>query len=265
MIDRHLPVRSSSRQLSNQPARSSVTKERRLAGGKEGSKGSDGDQARTPQSRGRNASAATNPRLAGAAGGKPNLLTNLMPSGLRSLAARRPKAPSHLAPAPLPAFGLPLTPSASAGQKGSPFDRPAKAAPLPSAMARVALFSTDGQLLALSDERQELICSLIGLTVKLGLVALAGVSLVRLSGAYQQRMERQGEISAVLDLETARLAKARERFDQLFSVEGEQKLIREQSQWIAPNRLRVVWQPTGPALPSVETSPALPKEGTARP
>jgi hypothetical protein len=25
-------------------------------------------------------------------------------------------------------------------------------------------------------------------------------------------------------------------------VEGEQRLIREQNQWIAPNRLRVVWQ-----------------------
>jgi hypothetical protein len=46
----------------------------------------------------------------------------------------------------------------------------------------------------------------------------------------------------VLDLEQAKLSKARERFDQLFMVEGEQRLIREQNQWIAPNRLRVVWQ-----------------------
>jgi len=194
------------------------------------------------------------------------MLTSLMPTGLRSAAAQRPKSTSPLPPAPLPAFGSPFTPFTSAGLSETPFDSPAAAAhPRPSAISRVALFSTEGQLLALSDERQELICSLIGLTVKLGLVALAGVSLVRLSGAYQQRMERQGEISAVLDLETARLAKARERFDQLFSVEGEQKLIREQSQWIAPNRLRVVWQPTEPSLPSVETSPGKPREGTPRP
>ena len=86
-----------------------------------------------------------------------------------------------------------------------------------------------------------MLCSVIGLAVKLGLVVLAGVSLVRLASAYQERMERQGELSAVLDLEQAKLSKARERFDQLFMVEGEQRLIREQNQWIAPNRLRVVW------------------------
>jgi hypothetical protein len=56
-------------------------------------------------------------------------------------------------------------------------------------------------------------------------------------------MDRQGELSAVLDLESGKLAKARERFDQLFAVEGEQRLIREQNQWIAPNRMRVVWNP----------------------
>lgn len=78
--------------------------------------------------------------------------------------------------------------------------------------------------------------------MKLGLVAVAGVSLLRLAGAYQQRMERQGEISAVLELQSSRLNKARTRFDQLFITEGEQRLIREQSQWIAPNRMRVVWQ-----------------------
>ena len=97
-------------------------------------------------------------------------------------------------------------------------------------------------LQALSTERQELLCSLIGLAVKVGLVVVAGVSLARLASAYQERMERQGELAAVLDLERAKLSKARDRFDHLFVVEGEQRLIREQNQWIAPNRLRVVWQ-----------------------
>jgi len=97
-------------------------------------------------------------------------------------------------------------------------------------------------LQALSAERQELLCSLIGLAVKVGLVVVAGVSLARLASAYQERMERQGELAAVLDLEQAKLSKARDRFDHLFMVEGEQRLIREQNQWIAPNRLRVVWQ-----------------------
>ncbi|MCP9788001.1 hypothetical protein KBY99_03270 [Cyanobium sp. Maggiore-St4-Cus] len=101
-------------------------------------------------------------------------------------------------------------------------------------------------LQALSSERQELLCSVIGLALKVGLVVVAGVSLVRLATAYQERMERQGELSAVLGLERAKLSKARERFDHLFMVEGEQRLIREQNQWIAPNRLRVVWQQPTP-------------------
>jgi hypothetical protein len=106
----------------------------------------------------------------------------------------------------------------------------------------MAAVSGDAARISLSSERRELLCSVIGLAVKLGLVAVAGVSLLRLAGAYQQRMERQGEISAVLELQSSRLNKARTRFDQLFITEGEQRLIREQSQWIAPNRMRVVWQ-----------------------
>ena len=102
----------------------------------------------------------------------------------------------------------------------------------------------------LSLERQELLCSLIALAVKLGLVVVAGISLARLTSAYQERMERQGELAAVLELEQTKLLKARERFDQLFMLEVEQRLIREQSQWIAPNRLRVVWGNPEQARPS---------------
>ena len=83
---------------------------------------------------------------------------------------------------------------------------------------------------------------MLGLTLKLSLVVVTGVSLMRLAVVYQERMERQGELKAVLDLETSKLSKSRDRFDQLFAVGGEQDLIREQNQWIAPNRLRVVWQ-----------------------
>lgn len=124
--------------------------------------------------------------------------------------------------------------------------------------------SRESQLLSLSAERQELVCSLIGLAVKLGLVALTGVSLFRLAGAYQQRMESQGEIAAVLELENAKLVKARERFDALFMVEGEQRLIREQSQWIAPNRLRVIWQSNRP-FPTVESAASGSGNQGARP
>lgn len=115
--------------------------------------------------------------------------------------------------------------------------------------SRHAVFAQDGRLIGVSSERQELLCSLIGLLVKGSLAVVVCVSLVRLAIAYQERMDRQGELSAVLQIEESKLAKARERFDQLFSVGGEQRLIREQNQWIAPNRLRVVWNPASPRQP----------------
>lgn len=104
--------------------------------------------------------------------------------------------------------------------------------------------------------KQDLLCSLIGLGVKLGLVMVTGVSLVRVASAYQARMDRQGELAAVLQIENAQLTKAQQRFDRLFLISGEKTLAREQSQWIAPNRLRVVWQ--APAAPA--KAPAAPSK-----
>lgn len=192
--------------------------------------------------------------------------------------SRGASAPRTAAPAPLPAFGSPRAAAGSAvpgqaetsrlseraGARRSrptapsplqpfggapdpqprldPFSAPPTEQPAQRKAAGLAVFSTDGELRAISQDRRELVCSLIGLTLKLGLVAVTGVSLVRIAGAYQQRMDSNGEIVAVLELEKARLHRARERFDGLFMVEGEQRLIREQSQWIAPNRLRVIWQ-----------------------
>ena len=157
-------------------------------------------------------------------------------------------------PAPVPEIG-----PARRSRRGNPDHSQAGqpglslAAATPSGGSVVTAVSGDAERISLSSERRELLCSVIGLAVKLGLVAVAGVSLLRLAGAYQQRMERQGEISAVLELQSSRLTKARTRFDQLFITEGEQRLIREQSQWIAPNRMRVVWQ-NNSAAAGVETA-----------
>lgn len=149
----------------------------------------------------------------------------------------RPAPAARLASAPKPGQAR-----GRSARRGSP-ERPTPGAAHAFGEAPTAMPSGDiAMQQGLSSERQELLCSVIGLAVKVGLVLVAGVSLARLATAYQERMERQGELAAVLDLERAKLAKARERFDHLFMVDGEQRLIREQNQWIAPNRLRVVWQ-----------------------
>ena len=85
----------------------------------------------------------------------------------------------------------------------------------------------------------------------MGLSVVAAVSLVRLAGAYQERLDRNGEITAILAIEQAKLNKAEDRFDRLFATGGEQRLIREQDQWIAPDRLRIVWEHSH-GLPTVE-------------
>ena len=143
------------------------------------------------------------------------------------------------APSPLRPFAAPPDPAAPVDSFASLPAAPQPDQPRP---AGLAVFTTDGHLLAVTQERREMLCSLIGLGIKLGLVVVTSLSLVQIAGAYQQRMDSNGEIVAVLELEKARLERARERFDALFIVEGEQRLIREQSQWIAPNRLRVIWQ-----------------------
>ena len=94
---------------------------------------------------------------------------------------------------------------------------------------------------------------------------MAGVSLVRLAGAYRERLDRYGEITAVLNIQKAKLLKAQNRFDDLFTTGGEQRLIQEQDQWIAPNRLRVLWkQPAASQSTPVSAQPFPTVEQPAR-
>ena len=85
-------------------------------------------------------------------------------------------------------------------------------------------------------------CSVMALAVKVGLVILGGASLSRRSGAYQQRLDRHGELAAVVAGETVKLEALQKRFDHVFSIGGEQRLLGEQDQWIAPNRIRIIWR-----------------------
>ena len=91
-------------------------------------------------------------------------------------------------------------------------------------------------------DRQELHCCLIALAAKAALILVGCVSVARMSVAYQERLDRHGEIAAVVNLEAKRLETLQNRFDRLFSIGGEKRLMSEQDQWIAPNRLRVIWR-----------------------
>ena len=48
--------------------------------------------------------------------------------------------------------------------------------------------------------------------------------------------------AAVVDVEATKLQGLQHRFDTLFTLGGDERLMDEQEQWIAPNRLRVIWR-----------------------
>ena len=103
------------------------------------------------------------------------------------------------------------------------------------AATRAALIQNQG-------DRRDMLCSGLALAVKIGLISLGGVSLVRLSMAYQERLDRHGELAAVVAVETNKLRGLQQSFDRLFTLGGRDRLMDEQDQWIAPNRLRIIWR-----------------------
>ncbi len=78
--------------------------------------------------------------------------------------------------------------------------------------------------------------------MKVGLLALFSVSLVKLCFVYHQRLDRHGEISAALDIESQRLMAFQRRFDHLFTIGGDKRFMDEQDQWIEQDRLRILWR-----------------------
>ncbi len=78
--------------------------------------------------------------------------------------------------------------------------------------------------------------------MKLGLLLIGISSLIKLGVASHQRIQRYEELSAVLDIESNKLGSYQERFDHLFTIGGDKRLMDENDQWIAPNRIRVIWR-----------------------
>ena len=90
--------------------------------------------------------------------------------------------------------------------------------------------------------RRELFYSHAGLILKFGLFIVFATSLVNLGLASHQRVNRNLELSYLLEKESKKLQKLRLRFDEMFTNGGEQSFFKEQDQWITPNSVRVIWQ-----------------------
>ena len=90
--------------------------------------------------------------------------------------------------------------------------------------------------------RRELLYSHAGLILKFGLFIVFATSLVNLGLASHQRVNRNLELSYLLEKESKKLQKLRLRFDEMFTNGGEQIFFKEQDQWITPNSVRVIWR-----------------------
>jgi len=90
--------------------------------------------------------------------------------------------------------------------------------------------------------RRELFYSYSALILKFGLLVVFSSSLVNLGLASHQRVNRNLELSFLLEKESKKLHNLRRRFDEMFSNGGEQIFFKEQEQWIAPNSVRVIWR-----------------------
>ncbi len=90
--------------------------------------------------------------------------------------------------------------------------------------------------------RRELLYSYVGLILKLGLFIVFSTSLVNLGLASHQRVNRNLELSYLLEKESKKLHKLRLRFDEIFTNGGEQSFFKDQDQWITPNSVRVIWR-----------------------
>ena len=90
--------------------------------------------------------------------------------------------------------------------------------------------------------RRELFYSYGTLILKFGLLVVFGSSLVNLGIASHQRVNRNIELSYLLEKESKKLHSLRRRFDEMFVNGGEQSFFKEQEQWIAPNSVRVIWR-----------------------
>ena len=92
------------------------------------------------------------------------------------------------------------------------------------------------------EARRELWYSYVGLILKSGLLVVFATSLVNLGLASHQRVNRNLELSYLLEKESKKLQRLRLRFDGMFANGGEKSFFKEQDQWIAPNSVRVIWR-----------------------
>ena len=84
--------------------------------------------------------------------------------------------------------------------------------------------------------------SLIFLIIKICFSLLAIISLIKLGYSSKVRLTRLREIQDSFLYEKYRFNVLKNKFDDLFSYEGEQRFMKEQDQIISRDIIRVIWR-----------------------
>ncbi len=83
---------------------------------------------------------------------------------------------------------------------------------------------------------------LIFLIIKVSFSLLAIISLIKLGYSSKVRLTRLREIEDSFLYEKNRFNVLTDKFDDLFSLEGEQRFMKDQDQIISRNIIRVIWR-----------------------
>ena len=99
-----------------------------------------------------------------------------------------------------------------------------------------------GSSFKIKQKKQEQFVSLVFLILKICFSLLAITSLIKLGYSSKVRLIRLREIQDSFSYEKYRFNVLTNRFDDLFSFEGEQRFMKDQDQIISRDIIRVIWR-----------------------
>ena len=91
-------------------------------------------------------------------------------------------------------------------------------------------------------QKEENLVSLFFLIIKMCFSLLAIISLIKLGYSSKVRLTRLREIQDSFSYEKYRFNVLTNKFDDLFSSEGEQRFMKDQDQIISRDIIRVIWR-----------------------
>ena len=91
-------------------------------------------------------------------------------------------------------------------------------------------------------QKEDNFVSLIFLIIKISFSLLAIISLIKLGHSSKVRLTRLKEIEDSFSYEKYRFNVLTNKFDDLFSSEGEQRFMKDQDQIISRDIIRVIWR-----------------------